>query len=79
LPVRCALCPGVAQRHSGYQVGGTSPFGLRKPLPIYVKRTVLDLPRIFVNGRRRGLLVGIEPRVLVDELGATPVDCGLKK
>jgi Cys-tRNA(Pro) deacylase len=71
--------PEVAQRHSGYQVGGTSPFGLRKPLPVYVERTVLDLPRIFINGGRRGLLVGIEPRVLVDELGATPVDCALEK
>ncbi len=71
--------PEVAQRHSGYQVGGTSPFGLRKPLPVYVERTVLALPQIWINGGRRGLLVGIEPRVLVDALGATPVDCALEK
>jgi Cys-tRNA(Pro) deacylase len=71
--------PEVAQRHSGYQVGGTSPFGLRKPLPVYVERTVLDLPRLWINGGRRGFLVGIEPRVLVDALGAMPVDCALEK
>jgi Cys-tRNA(Pro) deacylase len=71
--------PEVAQRHSGYQVGGTSPFGLRKAMPVYVERTVLDLPRIWINGGRRGFLVGLEPRVLVDELGATPVDCALER
>lgn len=69
--------PEVAQRHSGYQVGGTSPFGLRKPLPIYVEETVLALPRICINGGRRGFLVGIEPRVLVDALGARPVNCAI--
>ncbi|MFM8691081.1 MAG: Cys-tRNA(Pro) deacylase [Limnohabitans sp.] len=57
--------PEVAQRHSGYQVGGTSPFGLRKPMPIYVEASVLALPRICINGGRRGFLVGIEPQVLV--------------
>ena len=67
--------PEVAQRHSGYQVGGTSPFGLRKALPIYVQRTVLELPRICINGGRRGFLVGIEPQVLVNALGAREVDC----
>src|SRR5215831_18965062 len=51
--------PDVAERHSGYQVGGTSPFGLRKPMPIYFEKTILDLPRIYLNGGRRGFLVGI--------------------
>jgi Cys-tRNA(Pro) deacylase len=71
--------PEVAQRHSGYQVGGTSPFGTRKPMPTYVERTVLGLPRIWINGGRRGYLVGLVPRVLVDDLGATPVECALEK
>ena len=56
--------PEVAQRHSGYQVGGTSPFGTRKKMPIFVERTILDLPRIYVNGGRRGFLVGIDPKEL---------------
>jgi len=68
----------VAQRHTGYQVGGTSPFGLRKPLPIFVERTVLDLDRIFINGGRRGFLVEIAPSVLTAALGALPVDCALE-
>lgn len=67
--------PEVAQRHSGYLVGGTSPFGLRKPLPVYVQQSVLQLDRICINGGRRGFLVGIAPQVLVDALGARPVDC----
>lgn len=67
--------PEVAQRHSGYQVGGTSPFGLRKAMPIYVQRSVLALPRICINGGRRGFLVGIDPRVLVQVLQGKPVDC----
>jgi len=69
--------PEVAQRHSGYQVGGTSPFGLRKPMPIYVEETVLALPRILINGGRRGYLVGIAPGVLTATLGATAVHCAL--
>ena len=69
--------PEVAQRHSGYQVGGTSPFGLRKAMPVYVEQSVLALPRICINGGRRGYLVGIEPRVVVDLLGAKPVNCAL--
>jgi Cys-tRNA(Pro) deacylase len=69
--------PDVAQRHSGYQVGGTSPFGLRKALPVYVERSVLGLPRILINGGRRGYLVGIAPAVLVEQLAATAVDCAL--
>jgi Cys-tRNA(Pro) deacylase len=69
--------PEVAQRHSGYQVGGTSPFGLRKPMPIYVEATALALPRICINGGRRGYLVGIAPAVLGELLGAKPVACAL--
>src|SRR5262245_17163801 len=56
--------PDVAQRHSGYQVGGTSPFGTRKKMPVYVERTILELPKIFINGGRRGFLVGIDPKEL---------------
>ena len=69
--------PEAAQRASGYAVGGTSPFGLRKPMPVYVQATVLALPRICINGGRRGFLVGIDPAVLTGLLGATPVDCAL--
>lgn len=71
--------PSVAERHSGYQVGGTSPFGLRKPMPVYVERTVLDLERIFINGGRRGFLVGLSPNVLVSVLKAVVVDVALDK
>jgi Cys-tRNA(Pro) deacylase len=69
--------PEVAQRHSGYQVGGTSPFGLRKALPVYVEASVLALPRICINGGRRGYLVGMAPQVLTELLGAQPVTCAL--
>jgi Cys-tRNA(Pro) deacylase len=69
--------PDVAQRHSGYLVGGTSPFGTKKKLPVYVERSVLDLPAIWINGGRRGYLVGIAPQVLIDLLQAEPVDCAL--
>ena len=69
--------PEVAQRHSGFMVGGTSPFGLRKAMPVYVEETALALQRICINGGRRGYLVGIVPQVLVDLLGAKPVNCGL--
>jgi Cys-tRNA(Pro) deacylase len=69
--------PEVAQRHSGYLVGGTSPFGLRKPLPVFVEAGVLALPSVLINGGRRGFLVGIAPAVLVTVLGATAVHCAL--
>ena len=69
--------PDVAQRHSGYLVGGTSPFGTRKPMPVYVEASALALPRICINGGRRGYLIGIAPGVLVDCLGARPVNCAL--
>ena len=67
--------PDVAQRHSGYQVGGTSPFALRKAMPVFVEASVLELPRICINGGRRGYLVGLEPDVLVSRLGARAVHC----
>jgi Cys-tRNA(Pro) deacylase len=67
--------PEVAERHTGYRVGGTSPFGTRKALQIFVERSVLSLPLIYINGGRRGYLVGIDPRVLVDLLKSQPVDC----
>lgn len=67
--------PEVAQRHSGYQVGGTSPFGVRKAMPVFVEASILTLPRICINGGRRGYLVGVEPRVLVELLGAREVHC----
>jgi len=69
--------PAVAQRHTGYQVGGTSPFGVRKPIPVFVEETVLHLPRVYINGGRRGYLVGIAPQVLIDLLQATAVNCAL--
>jgi Cys-tRNA(Pro) deacylase len=69
--------PEAAQRASGYLVGGTSPFATRKAMPVYVEETVLALPRICINGGRRGFLVGIAPAVLVDHLGAKPVRCAL--
>ena len=65
----------VAQRFSGYMIGGTSPFGLRKQLPIYVERSILLLDKIYINGGRRGFLVGISPMVLTATLGAKTVDC----
>jgi Cys-tRNA(Pro) deacylase len=67
--------PEVAQRHSGYLVGGTSPFGTKKAMPVYVEATVLELPRVYINGGQRGYLVGIDPKVLVTLLGARPVQC----
>lgn len=73
--VPCA--PEVANRHSGYLVGGTSPFATRKRMPVYLERSVLTLPRIWINGGRRGYLIGIEPAVCTALLRAVPVDCAL--
>ncbi|MFG6440756.1 Cys-tRNA(Pro) deacylase [Roseateles sp. LKC17W] len=67
--------PEVAQRHSGYQVGGTSPFGVRKAMPVFVEASILALEKICINGGRRGYLVGIAPQVLTELLGARPVHC----
>jgi Cys-tRNA(Pro) deacylase len=72
-----ACTPEVANRHSGYLVGGTSPFGTRKRMPVYIEETVLALPRIAINGGRRGYLLGIAPQVCVDVLGARSVQCAL--
>ena len=66
--------PEVAQRHTGYQVGGTSPFGLRKPMPVFIERSILAMPAIYINGGRRGFLVRITPAELVRLLAPTPVD-----
>jgi Cys-tRNA(Pro) deacylase len=69
--------PEVAQRHSGFLVGGTSPFGTRKPMPIYLQKTVLDLPRIYINGGRRGYLLGMPPTELTRVLSPVLVDVAL--
>ena len=67
----------TAQRHSGYLVGGTSPFGTKKAMPVYVEASVLALPRIWINGGRRGFLLALAPAVLPEALGAKPVQCAL--
>ena len=69
--------PEAAERASGYQVGGTSPFATRKEMPVYVEASILELDRICINGGRRGFLVGIEPRLLTELLAARPVHCAL--
>ena len=69
--------PEDAQRHSGYLVGGTSPFGTRKAMPVYVEATVLALPRMLINGGRRGCLLEMLPAVLTQCLGAQAVHCAL--
>ena len=69
--------PEVANRHSGFLVGGTSPFGTRKPMPVYVEKTIFDLPRIYINGGRRGFLVGIDPAQIGRVLAVTPFEAGL--
>lgn len=71
--------PEVANRHTGFLVGGTSPFGTRKKMPVYVEKTILDLPRIYINGGRRGYLVGIAPSVVTRLLDAKPVEVALKQ
>ena len=69
--------PDVAQRHTGYQIGGTSPFGTRKRLPVFVERSILELPAIYINGGRRGFLVSLAPTDLVRVLSPTLVDASL--
>jgi Cys-tRNA(Pro) deacylase len=66
--------PDVAQRHTGYQVGGTSPFGVRKAMPIYIERSILELPAIYINGGRRGFLLRLSPKDLAKTLSPTLVD-----
>ena len=69
--------PEVADRHSGYQVGGTSPFGLKRAMPIYVERSILELPLVYINGGARGFLVSLKPSDLANVLKPTPVDVGI--
>ncbi|MBC7681162.1 MAG: aminoacyl-tRNA deacylase [Ferruginibacter sp.] len=69
--------PEVANRHSGYLVGGTSPFATRKTMPVYIEAAILSLPRIAINGGRRGYLVGLDPQLCVQLLNAKPVDCAI--
>jgi Cys-tRNA(Pro) deacylase len=75
--IPCA--PATADRHSGYQVGGTSPFGTRRAMPVYIERTIADLPRIYINGGKRGYLVGLAPADLIRVLKPTPVDIATAK
>jgi Cys-tRNA(Pro) deacylase len=70
--------PETAQKHSGYMVGGTSPFGTRKEMPVYVEETILDLPRIYINGGKRGYLLGIDPAELSRVLKPVPVMVGIR-
>ena len=69
--------PEVAQRHSGYLVGGTSPFGVRKAIPVYIEESILALSEIAINGGRRGFLVRLDPQVCAALLGAKSVCCAL--
>jgi Cys-tRNA(Pro) deacylase len=69
--------PDVAQKHTGYMVGGTSPFGTRHEMPVYAERTIFELPKIYINGGKRGFLVSIEPQVLKDVLGAKEVEVAI--
>lgn len=71
------VTPDAAHRHTGYMVGGISPFGTRKRMPVYVEETILELPRIYINGGRRGFLVGIDPRDLVRILKPSSVRVGI--
>ncbi len=70
--------PEVANRHTGFLVGGTSPFGTKKAMPVFIEKTILDLPLIYINGGRRGYLVGIHPHDILRTLNAKPVDAALK-
>lgn len=69
--------PEVANRHSGYLVGGTSPFATRKTMPVYIEESILEIPKILINGGRRGYLVGLAPQVVLQLLGAKKVQCAL--
>jgi Cys-tRNA(Pro) deacylase len=69
--------PAVAERHTGYMVGGTSPFGTRKPLPVFIERTILEIERVYVNGGRRGFLISLAPSEIVRVVGATAVDVAI--
>ncbi len=67
----------TAQRHTGYQFGGTSPFGTRHPLPVYAERTIFELPRIFINGGKRGFLVEIQPAEIKKAFDVTEVEVAI--
>jgi Cys-tRNA(Pro) deacylase len=71
--------PEVAQRHSGYMVGGTSPFGTKKAMPVYVEQSILVLDKIYINGGRRGYLVGLDPKIITNVLSAKAVNCALEE
>ena len=77
---RIAPCkPETATRHSGYLIGGTSPFGARKDMPVFLERSVLDLPRIYINGGRRGYLLGMDPAELVRVLSPKLVEVAIEE
>jgi Cys-tRNA(Pro) deacylase len=65
--------PDIANKHTGYMVGGTSPLGTKKPIPVYIESTILELDRIYLNGGKRGFLVGLDPKALLALLSPTPV------
>jgi Cys-tRNA(Pro) deacylase len=69
--------PDIATKHTGYQVGGTSPFGTRKRLPVYMEESILKLPRIYINGGKRGYLVGLDPKDIVGVLKPTMVNVAI--
>jgi Cys-tRNA(Pro) deacylase len=71
--------PEVANRHSGYLVGGTSPFGAKKAMPVYVEQSILALEKIYINGGRRGYLIGIDPKIMANILPVKPVNCALEE
>lgn len=71
--------PAVADRHSGYQVGGTSPFGTRKAMPVYMQASIAALPRVYINGGKRGLLVSMAPAELIRVLSPTPVEAATER
>jgi len=70
--------PAVADKHSGYQVGGTSPFATRKAMPVYLEETILELPKIYINGGKRGFLIGLDPKEAARLLKPTMVKVGIK-
>lgn len=71
--------PEAANRHSGYLVGGTSPFGTKKTMPVYIEQSILALDRIYINGGRRGYLIGLDPGVLDDALPLKTVNCAIEE
>jgi Cys-tRNA(Pro) deacylase len=70
--------PDIANKHSGYMVGGTSPFGTRRKMPVYMEETILELPKIYINGGKRGYLIGVDPKEVVRILGPKLVKVGIK-